>query len=266
MPRQKRTKSQSNVYHVMIRGNEKNNIFFDDEDRHRFIKILSRKNNDEKFSIYAYCLMSNHVHLVINEHNENISDIMKKINVSYVYYVNRRYERIGHLFQDRFRSEAIEDENYLLSAVRYVHNNPVNANLVKEASRYKWSSYNAYIDENTPAKNVVDTDYLLNMLSTDRIKAVKQFVEFSRRDNEDSFIEHNDNCALKKTMFNENQISMFINGILTENKIKLETLKDKSNIQIRNKLIYELKTKSTLSVRQIAELLDINRNTVQRAE
>jgi REP element-mobilizing transposase RayT len=85
--------------------------------------------------------MDNHVHLLINEGDDEIGKIMKRINISYSYYFNKKYGRIGHLFQDRFKSEGIDSDAYLLSVVRYIHNNPVKAGLVKNIEEYKWSSY-----------------------------------------------------------------------------------------------------------------------------
>ncbi len=91
--------------------------------------------------------MDNHVHLMISEGTEDLSKIMKRINVSYVYYFNQKYKRVGHLFQDRFKSENVEQDLYLLALARYIHQNPLNPPLVKKVSDYKWSSYNSYMYE-----------------------------------------------------------------------------------------------------------------------
>jgi len=125
----------------MLRGINRTEIFFDDEDRNRFIDTLQRMKEKGEYEIYAYCLMDNHVHLLIKEKREPINRAMKRIGVSYAYYFNKKYRRVGHLFQDRYRSEAVEKETYLLAAVRYIHNNPVIAGLVKRAGDYPWSSY-----------------------------------------------------------------------------------------------------------------------------
>lgn len=93
MPRQSRILSKSKTYHVMIRGNERKSIFIDEEDKFRFIQTLCEKNKNKQYFIYAYCLMDNHVHLLINEGNDEISRIMKRINVSYAYYFNKKYGR-----------------------------------------------------------------------------------------------------------------------------------------------------------------------------
>ena len=117
MPRGARRLSESRVYHVIIRGNERQKIFRNIEDKERFLETLRIKRKDWNFEYLAYCLMDNHVHLIIDQGEEDIAKIMQGINVRYAYYFNRRYNRIGHLFKDRFKSEVIEDERYLLAAI-----------------------------------------------------------------------------------------------------------------------------------------------------
>lgn len=249
----------------MIRGNERKKLFFDDEDRARFINILYDKSKDNRYIIYAYCLMDNHVHLLINEGSESISTIMKRINVSYAYYFNRKYGRIGHLFQDRFKSEAVEDDAYLLAAIRYIHNNPVKASIVNDAINYRWSSYHLYIKGNQNL-GTIDTDYILEIFSKDKAKAIRQFIEFTSKSNDDRFIEYIEEDYTGKSIFNEKDAKVFILSYLNESKITLEDLKDKSNIKLRNKLILYLKNNSTLSIRQIADNLALNRNIIQRTK
>ena len=115
MPRHQREKSKSGYYHIMLRGNERRNIFRDEEYKLRFIETLYDKNQENRFSLHAFCLMDNHVHLMLSEGVEDVAKIMKRIIVSYVYYFNKKYKRVGHLFQDRFKSEIVEDDNYVLA-------------------------------------------------------------------------------------------------------------------------------------------------------
>ncbi len=163
----------------MIRGNAKKDIFLDDEDKTRFIEILSEKNKERKFVIYAYCLTGNHVHLLINEGSDEIGTIMKRINISYVYYFNKKYVRTGHLFQDRFKSEGIENDAYLLAAVRYIHNNPVKAGIVKNIEEYKWSSYSIYT-ETKKQNNSINNRFILEMFLNDIEKSTKLFIDYSK--------------------------------------------------------------------------------------
>ncbi|SDD78590.1 hypothetical protein SPACI_042220 [Sporomusa acidovorans DSM 3132] len=118
----------------MIRGNERRDIFLDDEDKLTFIDFLYSKKSDEGCLLYAYCLMDNHVHLVIKEGGSGIAKLMKRIGTSYVKYFNQKYQRVGHLFQDRYKSENIENNTYFLTVIRYVHQNPEKAGIAgKEA-------------------------------------------------------------------------------------------------------------------------------------
>ena len=120
----------------MLRGNERKKIFLDDYDRQRFLDTLLKKKAQTELAVYAYCLMDNHIHLVLSDEQNEISTIMKGIATSYAMFFNSKYNRVGHVFQDRFRSETVGDERYLLSVIRYVHNNPVKAGIVEEADQY----------------------------------------------------------------------------------------------------------------------------------
>ena len=149
MPRQARYFSESEYYHVMIRGINKQDIFYDDEDRERFLETMQRFSAETDVGIIAWCLMSNHVHLLLK--TEKMPDLfMKKLGCSYVPFFNRKYGRFGHLFQDRYKSEAIRDDKYMLAVIRYIHMNPEKAHICK-MSEYKWSSYSEYLGDNQTA-------------------------------------------------------------------------------------------------------------------
>ncbi|WP_407402543.1 transposase [Sodaliphilus sp.] len=153
MPRRSRVFSTTGVYHVMLRGIDRRDIFRDNQDRGKFLKVLRSvtepvdSNNKPLPSycmIHAYCLMDNHVHLLIAEGNETIGEVMKRILVSYVSYFNKRYERLGPLFQGRYRSEPVEDAGYFIKLLRYIHQNPVAAEMVASPDAYEWSSWHEY--------------------------------------------------------------------------------------------------------------------------
>ncbi len=261
MPRQARTYSDTGIYHIMIRGNEKKKIFLDDDDRRYFIGVLFDKLDEEKAEIYAYCLMDNHVHLLLQKSSYEIARLMKRINVSFVYYFNKKYKRVGHLFQDRFKSEVVDNENYLLAAVRYIHNNPVKAGIVKSPEKYWWSSYYDYINEKKRDNNLI-TEKVLKIFSANMTSARKLFIEFGSLDSDINFIDFmeksNDEIRLEK----ENQAKEFIYDILSSKGINLDDLIKKENYDIRNELIIKLKIMFGLSARQIASIFNINKNTV----
>lgn len=155
MPRKSRVVSATGVYHVMMRGIDRRDIFRDNQDRGKFMKVLrsvtepvdANNNSLPPYGkIYAYCLMDNHVHLLIAEDGETIGEVMKRISVSYVSYYNKRYERLGPLFQGRYRSEPVEDAGYFVKLLRYIHQNPVEAEMVSTPSAYEWSSWHEYAE------------------------------------------------------------------------------------------------------------------------
>ena len=145
MPRKPRLLSDTGIYHVMVRGINKRAIFKTSGEKEKYLDTIGRMNEEGEFSLYGYCIMDNHAHLLIKEEADSIDLSMKRIGVSYAYYYNNKYDRVGPLFQGRFRSERIETEDYLLSCLRYIHNNPVKAKLAPNPAAYRWSSYNSYI-------------------------------------------------------------------------------------------------------------------------
>ena len=268
MPRTARAASQSGIYHVMFRGNELSDIFIDDEDRAKFLQTLFKKVQDEKFVIYAYCLMDNHVHLLIKGEHGKLGNLIKRINTGYVYYFNKKYGRVGHLFQDRFRSEPVDTESYFFDAVRYIHNNPVKACMVTAAGEYFWSSYNDYINISKNPCDSIDTKYFLSTLSNDNKKAIGLFKELSKKETEKCYLEprnidtseSGDSKPLKGEVMTRQYVGEYVKRV----GIKINDLKLKIYRDIREQLIMELKHKSDQSKRNIAIILDVNRGIVQR--
>ncbi|MGV8147276.1 MAG: transposase [Alkaliphilus sp.] len=121
MPRQKRKISEIGIYHIMIRGINRQMIFEDDEDYCKFLEVLKTTKEKSEFEIYGYCLMGNHVHLLLREGKESLSKVMQRICSCFVYWYNSKYDRYGHLFQERFKSEVVENEAYLITVLRYIH-------------------------------------------------------------------------------------------------------------------------------------------------
>lgn len=140
MPRHARNKSASGYMHIIVRGIGKQLLFEDEYDYKYYLKKLEQYCTDTEVYVCAYCLMDNHVHLLVKGESEAIALLMKKIGVSYSWYYNKKYDRVGHLFQDRYKSEAIENEKYLLSAFRYVLKNPEKAGICGSA-QYPWNSF-----------------------------------------------------------------------------------------------------------------------------
>ena len=252
MPRHQRKRSNTGYYHAIIRGNEKRSIFLDDQDKYRFTDILYNKRQQDNFYLHAFCLMDNHVHLMISEGREDISTFMKRIMVSYVFYFNNKYNRSGHLFQDRFRSETVEDDSYLISLARYIHQNPVKAKMVKSPDEYKWSSYNTYIRDNDFFQKLIDARIILKMFSDDPQEARKQFIKYMNMESQDIYLD-----------LPQNEV---MDGKAAKDLLKkmLDARQIKDYKRIPNDLLVQFKEVSGLPIRKIAELIGLDKNKVNR--
>ena len=145
MARQSRQSSGTGIYHVMMRGINHQNIFEEQEDYYQFLTTLDvmaqsydpdGTPSGRNYVLYAYCLMTNHIHLLIREHEESVGETVKRIAGSYVYYYNRKYGRDGHLFKERFKSEPVNDMAYFTVLLRYIHQNPVKAGFSDRVKHY----------------------------------------------------------------------------------------------------------------------------------
>ena len=145
MPRAARRKSESGIYHVILRGMNRQQIFYDEEDYAYFIHLLDRFQDISNYELYAYCLMGNHIHLLLKTGEEPLDRVFRRIGASFVYWYNLKYQRVGHLFQDRFRSEPVEDDRYFLTVLRYIFRNPVKAGLCTKPEEYPYSNIKEYI-------------------------------------------------------------------------------------------------------------------------
>lgn len=255
MPRYARKKSQTQIYHVILRGNNREKIF-GEEDKSKIIFILEDKKKYGEYFHYAYCIMDNHIHLIIKEGNDTIASIVKRIAASYSYYFNKKYKRIGHVFQERYKSENIEDESYLLTVIRYVHQNPIKAG-IGTIEGYKWSSYREYMGAD---RKLTETEEILGIFSASHDQARKEFVRFNHEFIDGNFLEV---CEEKELgQFN---VTEYINRYLAERGIAIIDLKNISNKPLREELIKLLLAKSNLSLRGIAAELGLNREMVRKS-
>ena len=176
MPNAQRLISASGIYHVMLRGNNRQRIFENDEDYRYFLEITNRNRKQSGFLLYAWCLLPNHIHLLLKEKSEPVSLTIQRIEVSFISWYNRKYDRTGHLFQGRFRSEVVEDSNYFLKVIRYIHMNPVKAGLCETPDVYPYSSFAHYF-----CGNVSEDDMLFGLIGR------KEFKAYHFLENDDSF-------------------------------------------------------------------------------
>jgi len=239
------------MYHVILRGINRQRIFEDDEDYEKL--LLTLKDNKEKsgYEIYAYCFMSNHIHLLIKEGEEDLGTVFRRVGAAYVYWYNWKYSRRGHLFQDRYKSEAVETDRYFLTVLRYIHQNPVKAGMVKKISDYPWSSYREYIEK----PKMCDIEFSLNLFSKDRDQAIRLFREFNLEENKDRCFEYDQNMRWK-----DPEAIAFIKRISrVQSPLEIQILEKEK----RNDIIRKCKEKG-LSIRQIERLTGVSFGVIRR--
>ena len=176
MARKARVEIEGGLYHVITRGNDRQTIFHSKEDHAKFLSLLAGLKERLPFYLYAFCLMSNHVHLLIERKADTIGRIMHRLLTGYSQYYNRRYKKIGHLLQGRHKSILCQSEVYMGELVRYIHLNPVRANMVERAEDYPYSSQQAYLGLE-PA-GIVDVDPVLRLFGAKREVAQEQFAQY----------------------------------------------------------------------------------------
>lgn len=177
MSRPLRIEYDGALYHITSRGNERNPIYREEGDYQRFLEILSELPQRYGVILHGYVLMGNHYHLLIETPKGNITKLMHYLNAIYTGYFNKKYSRVGHLFQGRYKGILIEKERYLLSVSRYIHLNPIRAMITERPEEYRWSSYPEYIGKGKK-KGWLMSDWILGQYSRDESKAKRQYKAF----------------------------------------------------------------------------------------
>lgn len=245
MARRAREKSRTGVYHIMLRGIDRQIIFEDNEDYQKFTDTIKTAKEKSGCEVYAYCLMNNHVHILLKERAESLGIIFRRIGAAYVYWYNWKYDRRGHLFQGRYRSETVESERYFLTVLRYIHQNPLKAGIVKNISEYQWSSYGEYIGR----PDICNVKYVLDMFSPNKERAIRLFEEFNLASNEDQCLGYGQGIRL-----NDKEAGDFIRSITgVQSPTEIKGFEK----QKRNGIIKQCKDKG-LSIRQIQRLTGVS--------
>lgn len=166
----------------MVRSISELNLFRNAKDKDKYLEILKKYKDIYCFEVYAYCLMTTHGHIVIDCCSADISKIMKSVNQSYAAYYNLKYQRHGHVFQDRFKSKLISCDNYLLTLTAYIHNNPKDMKNYQDAvSKYPYSSFGIYLGTLNDKHNLLNYQHILDYFSRDLLKARNSYIEFAKR-------------------------------------------------------------------------------------
>ena len=253
MPRRPRVLSSTGIYHIILRSVNQHIIFEEDSDYQKFLFILSDCVKKYDTQIYAYCLMDNHIHLLIKSSSDNLSSFFQSLGSTFVRWYNTKYSRSGHLFQERYYSVSIENDSSFLSVLAYIHNNPVKANVIRYPSEYRWSSFNAYYGAKDP---VVDVSFAYKICGSK-----ESLLRYFSKENVDTDSElfKNDHRETSHFLTDEKAMAIFrslTNLSSTSDVINLEKTK-------RNAYIRILREKG-LTINQVARLMDVSATTVKR--
>ena len=243
MPRKGRYLLNGKLCHYIVQGINKEYIFEEKDDKNKYLSLLKNYYKKYKIDIICYCIMDNHTHLILYSDNiNNISEFMRIVNSLYAMYYNKKLNRVGYVFRDRYKSVLILDRSQLLRCIKYIHMNPVKANIVKRESEYEYSSYNDYINNSG----------FLN-------QRILDFLFFKSQDYIEKFKEIPYQNIYDKKIFLKEKLEEFL---LEENK---EITKIKYDKNIILKFMEYLKVKGyKYTIIELADVLDIKRSTLYR--
>lgn len=253
MPRKPRILSPTGIYHTVLRSVNQHIIFEEYSDYQKFLYILSDCKMNYGIDIFAYCLMDNHIHILLKSPSDKLSIFFQSLGTRFVRWYNNKYSRTGHLFQDRFYSTTIETDQAFLAALAYIHNNPTKANVCRYPTEYRWSSCNAYYGQKNA---LVDLSLALSIAGS--MASLHRFMA-KESDYSDDILFANDHRQARHFLTDEKALEIF-KGIT-----KLESTSAVENLckVERNRYIRKLRKKG-LTVRQVARLMDISETTVKR--
>ncbi|MCK5599974.1 transposase [bacterium] len=277
MPRSARLDIEGSYYHLICRGQRKNPLFFSSKDRQKYFEMFNEILEEHDLAVHVYCLMTNHVHLLVRRNKIHLHNFMKRLNTRYAMYFNHKYNVAGHVFQNRYKSMIVLDESYLMHLVKYIHMNPVKAKICDEPSEYEYSSasyYESNKEENISGLRSLPVfrsteDYLEFMAAgpdefptfKDSIGNEIAYINFDKRQEgreKGKYIE-------KRREIEKTQEKC--NILFKENGYDLKVLKSMKNFGENRKTLrnaFLLLLKEGISRAGIARLMEVNRSTVGR--
>lgn len=255
MPRKARSISSIGIYHVILRSVNKQIIFEEEFDYQKFLFILSDSKDKYDVDIYAYCLMDNHIHLLLYASKDSISHFFQSLESRFVRWYNTKYERSGHLFQERFHSRVVENTDYYLNTLVYIHNNPVKAGCCRYPSEYRWSSYNAFYG----AKNSLVNTIFSYQAAGSKEHLQRYFSTYSLHSSfeNDSFLQDHPNSTFRLT--DEKALEKFLSLTHFSSSHEIDNVPKRQ----RNEIV-RASRKEGLSIRQISRIVGISIPTIIR--
>jgi putative transposase len=295
MARSLRIKYEGAIYHITSRGNEKRVIFKSDKDRNKFLKILKDSLKTYNVVLYSYVLMPNHFHFLLETPLANINEFIRQFNITYTYYYNKNYKRVGHLYQGRYRSILVQKENYLNILSRYIHLNPIRIKKFEDSSfidkekyltEFKWSSLQGYINNNN-RESFIDYKAVLSDYGGDSKRGRENYRQTLQSDirseiemkknivagcllGDDDFVKKIQEKYLSKNHKEIPAIRKIYNYCLTEDVIKIVSQETGDNFEAIKKergskrqiLMEMLYSYAGLKGREIGKILGLDYSTV----
>lgn len=248
MPRLAR-ESMSNdlqTYHILVEGMTSEVIFETNRYKEFYLKNINEKKTEYDIKIFAYVVMNNHAHFILNSSPENISKFIKAVNTIYARFYNKNNERQGYVFRGRYKSEGLENEEKIVNCINFIHYNPVSSKIVTNANEYEFSSFNDFLSKNNRIIDIFSLKSLISSLPDSLQKSNTKFL-----DDEYEHTESND----------------FVDNVLTEliKKYNIKTMDDLKDAKTLGLLAGELKEKCKISLVDLQTILEINRETIRLA-
>lgn len=273
MSRPLRLELAGGLYHITSRGNRREDIYLDDTDRNKWLDLLGHVCHRYNWRCHAYCLMTNHYHIVVETVEGNLSQGMRQLNGTYTQYFNHTHHRVGHVFQGRYKGILVDKDSYLLELARYVVLNPVRAHMVRDEQDWPWSSFCSMIGEQ-PTPEWLETDWLLSQFSGQKKRAIAKYKEFVKAGVEQSGIWEDltqqiylgDEFFLKemqKAMDEQADLSEIPRAQRRPPARSLQYYKE--NYQDRKRGMLEAYRSGDYTMKEIAEDFNVHYSTVSRA-
>lgn len=276
MPRLARIKSSTAIYHIMARSISEVNLFKDDDDKKKYLYIVKDYQKIYNFKVYAYCLMDNHFHLIIDSNGSDISKIMHSINFKYASYFNKKHNRHGHLFQDRFKSKIVFNDRYLFTLAAYIHNNPsLLPGYENNIEKYPFSSLGAYVGLRKDFVDILDYKFIQVLFSRNPVKSNKQYINLVLKSKfliaeeeaefENESTEYRSERKILNRDFKADDIIEYIANTMNINKFNLHIKYSKKLVNARALLVLMLRNLCNSSCKDICGIIgDITQSRVSK--
>ncbi|MBT9135315.1 MAG: hypothetical protein DDT34_00365 [Firmicutes bacterium] len=255
MARKPRQESSTGYYHVMLRGINRDFLFKRENEKRLFLELVKEQQDDKLLELVAWCIMDNHIHMMVKSDVANMSKAIKVISLKFAARYNKGQQRIGPVFGDRYRSECIEDDSFLLGALRYIHLNPVKAGLTDGPAAYLWSSYNEYVTE-AGFLHEQQRIFILGLFNEN----LKSFADFHTRLDETDYLEIQEDIDKQRKEMAQQLLDCFCLkwGITKAQQIH-------RNPELFTEISARLTIGAKLSLRQAAAMLETTHRRVHQA-